>query len=190
MKFEIKHRFTGSLVFAAEIDCAESATTNIKLGLAVRFAVKQNADLRGADLRGADLRGADLRGAYLRGADLRGADLRGADLRGADLGGADLRGADLGGAYLGGEGEKLERIVATTNRLDGYTFHLFRLMDGACKIHAGCRWMTPADYRAHIASEYPDTYKAGQTLRIIDYFDACIAALPPIELEEPKSEGA
>ncbi len=69
---EIKHRFTGSVLF--ELDCG-----GIKICL--EAALKA----------GADLRGADLRGAYLRGANLGGADLSGADLYGADLYGANLR---------------------------------------------------------------------------------------------------
>ena len=107
MKFQIKNRWTGSVIFTAEIDADESAPRSIKLGMAVHIAVNEKASLRGADLLGADLLGADLRGASLSGADLRDADLRGADLRGAslrdaDLLGADLRGADLGGADLSG----------------------------------------------------------------------------------------
>ena len=92
MKFEIKNRFTGSIIFSIECDsfklCAEAA-------------INQKADLYGADLRGANLRGADLREADLYGANLGGADLREADLYGANLGGADLRGDNLYGANLG-----------------------------------------------------------------------------------------
>ncbi len=101
MIFEIKHRYTGSVLFSIETE---------SFRLAVEAAVKRGADLRGADLGGADLGGAYLGGAYLGGAylggaylggaDLRGADLGGADLGGAYLGGADLRGADLGGAKI------------------------------------------------------------------------------------------
>jgi hypothetical protein len=98
VKFEIKHRFTGVVLFSLECSL---------LKLCVETAVMSDADLRDADLRGAYLRGAYLRGAYLRGAylsdaDLRGADLRGADLSGADLSDADLRGADLSDADLRG----------------------------------------------------------------------------------------
>jgi hypothetical protein len=102
IKFEVKNRFTGAVQFTAEIDCDKDAPASIKLGLAVRWAIKGGADLSGADLRGAYLRGANLGGADLRGANLSGADLSGADLRGAYLGGADLRGADLSGANLSG----------------------------------------------------------------------------------------
>ena len=86
MKFEIKHRLTGVVLFALE--CGS-------LKLCVEAAVKEKAYLRGADLGGAYLVGA-----YLVGANLRGANLRGADLGGADLGGANLVGADLA-AHIG-----------------------------------------------------------------------------------------
>jgi len=101
MKFEIKHRFTGSVLFALETD---------SLKLCLQAAVNSSADLSGADLSGAYLRSADLRSAYLSGADLSGAylsganlssaDLRSANLSGADLSGADLSGANLSSAYL------------------------------------------------------------------------------------------
>ena len=81
MLFEIKHRYTGSVLFSLE--CGS-------LKLCVEAAVKSKADLQGAYLQGAYLKGADLQGAYLRWADLRGADLQGAYLRGADLRGARI----------------------------------------------------------------------------------------------------
>jgi hypothetical protein len=112
MKFEIKDRFSGKVLF--ELECASlkiciesgiKASANLRFAN-LRFADLSDADLSGADLRDADLRGADLSGANLRGADLRGAnlhfaDLRGADLRFADLSGADLRDANLSVAQLG-----------------------------------------------------------------------------------------
>jgi hypothetical protein len=81
MKFEIKSRWTGNVLFSLE--CGS-------LRVCVEAAVKSRADLRGADLRDADLRDADLRDADLRDADLSRADLRGAVLRDADLSRADL----------------------------------------------------------------------------------------------------
>jgi len=106
-RIEIRNRWTNRVQITAEITCAPDATIGVKLGLAIRWARRNDADLRGADLRDADLRDADLSGAVLRGADLRDADLSGADLRDADLSGADLsgavlRGADLRGADLSG----------------------------------------------------------------------------------------
>ena len=104
VKFEIKNRWTGSVLFEYEKE-------NNTLKDTVEKAIEEGAnlggaDLEGADLEGADLRGADLEGAYLEGADLGGADLRGAYLEGANLGGADLEGAYLRGANL--EGADLE----------------------------------------------------------------------------------
>jgi len=92
VKIEIKHRFTGAVLFSLETE---------SLKLCVEAAVKSEAYLRGAYLGGANLRDANLRGADLGDADLRDANLRGADLVGADLGGANLVGANLGDAYLG-----------------------------------------------------------------------------------------
>ena len=96
MKYEIKNRFTGEVLFTCEVpDGLESGMITRH---AVEEAISSGADLVGADLVGANLRGANLRGADLRGANLRGADLGGANLRGADLVGADLVGANLRGA--------------------------------------------------------------------------------------------
>jgi hypothetical protein len=102
LKFDVLNRWSGEVQFSAEIGCPADALPSVKLGLAVKWAVKNGANLGGADLGGADLGGADLGGANLGGANLRSANLGGADLGGADLGGADLRSANLGGADLGG----------------------------------------------------------------------------------------
>ena len=101
-KFEVRNRWTNRVQFTAEITCTPDATIGVKIGLAVRWARNNDADLRDADLRGADLRDADLSDADLRGAVLRGAVLSGADLRGADLSDADLSDAVLSGAVLSG----------------------------------------------------------------------------------------
>jgi hypothetical protein len=100
MKFDVLNRFSGELKFTADIDCQDDALSSIKLGLAVKWALKNKADLREADLRGANLWGANLWEADLRGANLWEADLREADLRGANLWGANLWEADLRGANL------------------------------------------------------------------------------------------
>ena len=96
MQFEIKNRFTSTVIFKAD---AESIKATLLL------AVKSGADLSGADLYRADLSGANLSGANLYGANLRGADLCGADLYRVDLSGADLSGANLYGADLSGAKE-------------------------------------------------------------------------------------
>ena len=158
MQFQIKNRFSGAIQFEAQIEVKTSASVAVKLGAAVKAAVSSGADLRGADLRGADLRGAYLGGAY--------------------LGGADLRGADLGGAYLGGD--KIQRLIAYLNRLDGYSFFAFELEAGGLKIQAGCRWFTLGEYRAHIEVDYPGTEKAQETSDILNFIEARAKALKVI----------
>ena len=111
-KYNVLNHFLGDVQFTADIDCKDDELTSVKLALAVEWALKNNANLRGANLRDACLKGANLSGAALSCVDLSGADLSGADLRdahlrcadlsGADLSGADLRWADLGGADLSG----------------------------------------------------------------------------------------
>lgn len=184
MLFEIKSRRDGTVRFSLE-------TTSLKL--CVEAAVKARAYLGGADLGGAylgdanlsvaDLGGANLRGTNLRGANLRGANLGGAYLRGAYLDGANLSDAYLGGAYLCGAylrganlsgaylcGAKIISLLARVTRNDGYEFIAFETDKGVI-IRAGCRQMSPAGYRAHVAKEYPNTDKATETLDILDYID-------------------
>jgi uncharacterized protein YjbI with pentapeptide repeats len=93
MKFEIKSRWSGAVLFSAETD---------SLKLAVELAVKSRADLARANLAGADLADTNLAGANLAGANIARANLAGADLAGADLARANLAGADLAGADLAG----------------------------------------------------------------------------------------
>ena len=100
MKFDILNIFTGAVQFTAEIDCNKDESISIKIGLAVKWAVKNKADLRFADLSFADLSFANLRSANLSSADLSFANLRSADLSFADLSFANLRSADLRSADL------------------------------------------------------------------------------------------
>lgn len=73
VRFEVKNRFSGAVQFVAKIECDEGASLSLKLGLAVRWAIKN-----GANLEFTNLRGAYLEGAYLGGANLEDANLRGA----------------------------------------------------------------------------------------------------------------
>ena len=74
--YKIINRLTGEVQFTAEIECAPDASPSIKLGLAVKFAIKSRANLSGADLSGADLSGADLSGANLSEAVLSDEQMR------------------------------------------------------------------------------------------------------------------
>ncbi|MGN6552107.1 MAG: pentapeptide repeat-containing protein [Pararhizobium sp.] len=117
LKFDVLNRFSGSVQFTAEIDCDPSASQRVKLGIAVKWAIRSRANLYGANLYGANLYGANLYGANLSRADLSGADLSWADLSGADLSGADLSGADLSGADL--SGANLSRANLSRANLSG-----------------------------------------------------------------------
>ena len=101
MKFEIKNRWTGAVMFECELSAEIAGKAYaLQLGFAVRSARASGADLSDANLLGAELRCANLRGAELRGANLRDANLRGANLSDANLRDANLRGANLSGADL------------------------------------------------------------------------------------------
>jgi uncharacterized protein YjbI with pentapeptide repeats len=91
MKLQIKHRYTGTILFEAE--CGDFRAC-------VELAVKSKADLRSANLRSADLRSANLRSANLESADLFSANLRSANLESANLRSANLFSADLFSANL------------------------------------------------------------------------------------------
>ena len=101
-KFEVRNRFTNAVQFTAEISVTPDMTYSVKLGLAVKWAVKARANLARANLARADLAGANLAYANLAGANLAGANLAGAYLAGANLAGANLAGANLAGANLAG----------------------------------------------------------------------------------------
>ena len=79
---KIVNRFSGSVIFEAEVD---GATASIRLGLAARLAARAGANLVEADLTQADLTRADLARADLTQANLTRTNLTGANLTGANL---------------------------------------------------------------------------------------------------------
>ena len=54
MKFDVLNRFTGNVKFTAEIDCEQDTPRSLKLGLAVQWAVKTEANLTEANLTSSD----------------------------------------------------------------------------------------------------------------------------------------
>ena len=151
IKFNIPNRFTGDAQFTAEIDCDDIAPHSVRLGLAVKQAIKQGANLSradlyeaylyGASLSEADLRYANLYEAYLYEANLSGADLQRANLSGANLGGADLYGANLGGADLclpGDVGNTYVRLIHTDVYQIAYTAEHIQI---GCEKHSIDDWM-------------------------------------------------
>jgi hypothetical protein len=100
MEFKILNRFSGKVQFTAEIDCKEDDATSIKIGLAVKWAIKTSANLCSANLCSANLCSADLSYADLSYADLSSANLCSANLSYADLSYANLCSANLSYANL------------------------------------------------------------------------------------------
>ena len=97
-KFQIKNRFTGAVLFECQLTAEmETARDAVKLGFAVKIAVKARENLARAYLAGADLARANLAGANLAGAYLADTYLARANLALANLAGANLAGADLAG---------------------------------------------------------------------------------------------
>ena len=165
---QIRNRFSDELIFESDVG---GETASIRLGAAIKLALKaaanlQWADLRGANLQWADLQGADLRGANLQWADLHGADLQGADLRGAnlqwaDLHGADLQWADLQGADLRGAdllddlklvgNRPLLQVGPIGSRVDYLTAFL---TENGVYLRTGCFFGTVAEFRASLAKTH------------------------------------
>ena len=75
MQVEIKHRWTGAVLYACEVPQEHSGMA-MCYALEKAVAIRPRIVLRGADLSDADLSDADLSDAVLRGANLSDADLR------------------------------------------------------------------------------------------------------------------
>ena len=178
MKHQIKNRWTGVVLFEADVpDDTES-------GLITRVALEQ-AVAADAYLRGADLRGADLGDAYLRGADLRGAYLRGADLRGADLRGAYLRGADLrGDLKLVGD-----RPILSIGPIGSVSRTIFAwITDQGLRIEAGCFFGTRDEFVTQLANKHGDNIHAKEYTAALTLIDAHVELWTPAA--EPAKEAA
>ena len=100
---EIKHRYTGKVIFSCECETIKECLKNaIEKQINLSWANLRGVNLNGVDLRGVDLSGVDLRGANLSWVDLSGVDLQWANLRGANLSGVNLNGVNLSGVDLRG----------------------------------------------------------------------------------------
>ena len=154
MKYDIHNRWTGNVIVTAEIDCDESASASVKLGLAVRWAVKVRADLTDANLARAYL--AD---AYLARADLTDANLARAYLADANLARANLAGACLADACLWGTSGNM--VEVRSMQVDLWAVTWTTSFDGEVIVQIGCqrhplrlweksdpRWIAAMDGRA------------------------------------------
>ena len=147
IKFEIHNRYTGKVQFTAEIECEETALRSVKIGLAVRWAIKNEADLREANLYGANLSEADLYWANLREANLRGAD------------------------------SISDRIIDGGIRSDGYRFLLTRTDPGPWRIKAGCQNFTLDEAQKHWTRTRPEGDALGDETRLIIAHMVAVAKL-------------
>ena len=149
-KYEVRNRWTNAVQFTAEISVTPDMLPSIKLGLAVQWGIKNDANLRDANLSGANLIGADLSGADLSGANLRGAVLSGSEhLRVPQLHQKILAAIDAGGSLEMGDWHTCE----TTHCRAGWAIHLAGnigryleslhgpAMAGALITQASCPWM-------------------------------------------------
>ncbi len=150
MKFEIKQRFTGAVLFSLECEGFK---------VCVEAAVKAKTNMSHSNLRNSDLSGADLSGADLSYSDLRGSDLSGADLSYSDLSYSNLRGADLRGSA----------IVAHIGQPDGwhaYTYFDTKLNEQ--RVQVGCQNKTLAEGREYCANKE----NRREVLAALDYAEA------------------
>ncbi len=134
IKYNILNRWSGEVKFTAEIDCEEGASIRVKMGLAVKWAIKYAADLTRADLTAANLTDADLTRANLTAANLTDADLTAANLTDANLTDANLTDAknDFMAQVLKlpNELESLRDMIIA-GKIDGSVY------SGACSCLAG-----------------------------------------------------
>ena len=172
IKVDVLNRFSGKVQFTAEIDCDENAETSVKLGLAVRWAIKTNADLSYADLSYADLSYANLSGANLSGANLSGANLSRADLSRANLSRANLSGANLSYA---------KQVII---RIQG-SRHEVNAIDDDVRI--GCMRHPLDQWLLHFAQiGKAENYTDAQIAEYHAYLTAISVAVATRKVEEPK----
>ena len=167
--YNILNRFSGEIQCSVEIECAVDALPSMKLGLAVKVAIKENKDLSGSDLSRLDLRWSNLSRLDLSRSDLSGSNLRKSNLSGSNLSGSNLSGSDLSDTKY--NNDIISHIVARATRLDGYEFFAFAT-DNGIKIKAGCKYLSIKEAKAHVAKNYPNTPKAIETLSIIRHIES------------------
>ena len=186
MNIQIKHRFTGAVLF--ECEAPEVLASGMYMRHAAEKANLYGADLRGANLYGADLSGADLSRANLSGADLCGADLSRANLSGADLSGADLSGADLSRANLSGAnlyGANLYGATVNGLKLIGARPVMWLgpigseqrtvygyITEKGLHIKAGCFFGTAGEFLSQLANTHGDNEHAQEYTAALMYFGA------------------
>lgn len=172
MKFEIKHRFSGQVLFALETDslklCLEAAIkansnlsysdlrcSNLRCsnlsGSNLSYSDLSYSDLSGSDLSGSNLSGSDLSYSNLRCSNLRNSNLSSSNLRSSNLSGSDLRGSNI---ILLGQPDNWQAWAVNT--------------DSGLRVCVGCRDFSIEEGRTYWANK-PDR---SEILQALDYAEA------------------
>ena len=173
MQYEIKHRWTGAVLFTAELGAEyEAKSDGVTLGAAIKLAFRARADLADAYLAGAFLARANLAGANLAGAYLADAYLAGAFVARADLAGANLARADLADAYLAGAFLARANLAGAVDVIDAGTPNGWRAIgwrrNGVLRVRVGCRDFTVAEGREYWRGES----ERREVMAALDYIEA------------------
>ena len=190
MKHPIKHRYTGAVLFEADIP--DGTPSGLVVRAALEQATKARANLDGAYLAGADLARANLNGAYLARANLAGAYLDGANLDGANLAranldganlaganlasanlaGANLNGAYLAGAYLAGADLAGERPIFQVGPIGSRSAYLVAyLTEQGVMLKTGCFIGSVESFKANLQAEHGDNQHAQEYRAALDLID-------------------
>jgi len=167
MKHPIKHRYTGAVLFEADI--LDNTPSGMVVRAALEQATKARANLAGANLAGANLDGANLDGANLDGANLDGANLARANLDGAYLARANLARADLDGGLKLVGARPIFQIGPIGSRSD---FFIVYITDHGLRFDAGCqRQITREAFEKRLSDTHGDNEHAREyraALALID----------------------
>ena len=130
MKYAIKHRYTGEVLFEADIP--DDTPSGLQCRVALEKATTDRANLDGADLDGAYLTGANLAGANLAGAYLAGAIVRDQKLIGS---------------------RPVFQISPIGSRCAQFVSYI---TEAGVLLNAGCFWGTVEEFRAKLADTHGD----------------------------------
>ncbi len=191
MKYAIKHRYTGAVLYEADIpDDTPSGGPQCRVALEKATAARANlagaylarAYLVGACLARANLARANLAGAYLAGANPAGANLDGANLAGAYLAGANLARANLARANLAGKkligARPVFQIGPIGSRCAQFVSYI---TEAGVLLNAGCFWGTVDEFRAKLADTHGNNDHAKEYEMALLMIDAHAAIWTPKE---------
>ena len=165
MRYEIKHRFSGAVLFSLECESHK---------VCVEAAVKSRANLAGAYLADANLACAYLAGANLADANFAYTNLAGANFADANLARANFAGANLACAYLAGAnlaranlaGAYIAAQLGHPNGWNAWTYFDTKLNEQ--RVQVGCQNKTIAEGRAY----WQGKADRAEVMAALDYAEA------------------